>query len=81
MTGPPGAGVVVHVVTGVPRPLWCDDCATSAGVVVTVYALAGAVGPYPVGVVSYCTRCDDLADVTEHIRRDVAKGLGIDPTP
>lgn len=82
MTGQPGrAAVLVHLVAGAARPRWCGRCCTSAGVDVTVYALTDTVEPHPVGEVSYCTRCDDPAQVAEQARRGVAEGLGVDPTP
>lgn len=55
----------VHVVPGTPRPVWCNQCHTSAAVEVDLYALVGSGGPYHVGTLTYCTECDDVADAAQ----------------
>ena len=51
--------VLVQVVPGEPRRRWCDTCNTSAGVEVDLYGLAFTGGPYHLGTLTYCERCDD----------------------
>lgn len=51
--------LIVNVVSGEPRQVWCDQCLTSARIEVDVYALGPGLSVAPLGTVSVCDRCDD----------------------
>jgi hypothetical protein len=51
---------MVNVVVGEPQlSLWCEQCLTSAGVYVPIYAMTTS-GLTEIGSVKFCATCDDV---------------------
>lgn len=53
----PRMELVIHVVAGTARTLWCDTCQTSEGYEADVFALV-ASGLQQLGTIAGCGRCD-----------------------